>query len=207
MRRALVFAGAALASFVVTVFAITSYSSWQFQRSLERTAAEPPLPKIGPAPDFTLTAQDGAPVALSDLRGKVVALTFIFTRCTDTCPVLTPMMSFVQDRLGRDFGTKIAFISITVDPERDTPEELKEYAKAFGADPAGWFFATGAPDVIRDVTRRYGVFAAKAADSSVDHTFLTSIVDRRGILRVQYLGVRFDPEEFRRDLVSLAEER
>ena len=53
------------------------------------------------------------------------------------------------------------------------------------------------------MTRRYGIFAAKTANGSIDHTFLTSIIDQRGILRVQYLGVRFDPEEFRRDLVSL----
>jgi protein SCO1/2 len=164
------------------------------------------LPKSAPAPEFALTSQDGRQVKLADLRGKVVAVTFIFTNCTDTCPVLTPMMSFVQDRLGSDFGAKIAFVSITVDPERDTPEVLKEYGEAFGANFAGWFFLTGSPPVIADVTRRYGVFAAKAENSNVDHTFLTSIIDRRGVLRVQYLGVRFDPEEFRLDLLSLVNE-
>jgi protein SCO1/2 len=112
----------------------------------------------------------------------------------------------VQDQLGNDFGEKIRFVSITVDPERDTPEVLKEYAQAFGANLAGWSFLTGAPEAIREVTRRYGVFAAKAENGSIDHTFLTSIIDQRGILRVQYLGVRFDPEEFRRDLVSLLKE-
>jgi protein SCO1/2 len=154
-----------------------------------------------------LTLQDGTPVSLADLRGKVVAVTFIYTLCTDTCPVLTPMMSFVQDRLGPDFGTKVAFVSITVDPERDTPAVLKEYARAFGADLGGWAFLTGAPKTIREVTRRYGVFAAQAANGDLDHSFLTSIVDPRGILRVQYLGARFDPEEFRRDLLSLVKVR
>jgi protein SCO1/2 len=172
----------------------------------EPAAQEQALPKIAPAPDFALISQDGAPVKLTDYRGKVVALTFIFTLCADTCPVLTPMMSFVQDQLGSDFGEKIHFVSITVDPERDTPEVLKEYAQAFGADLSGWSFLTGTPDAIRDVTRRYGIFAAKTANGSIDHTFLTSIIDQRSILRVQYLGVRFDPEEFRRDLVSLLKE-
>ena len=169
-------------------------------------AQQSPLPRIAAAPEFTLTSQDGAPVALAQFRGKVVAVTFIYTLCANTCPVLTPMMSFVQDRLGADFGQTIVFISVTVDPERDTPQVLKEYAQAFGASPS-WFFVTGAPDVIRDVTRRYGVFAAKAADGNIDHTFLTSVIDPRGVLRVQYLGVRFDPEEFRRDLLSLVNER
>jgi protein SCO1/2 len=165
------------------------------------------LPKIAPAPGFTLTSQDGAQVSLAKLRGKVVAVTFIFTRCGATCPMLTPMMSLVQDRLGGDFGSKIAFASITVDPEHDTPEMLKMYAQMYGADVAGWSFLTGTPAVIGDLTRRYGVFAAKNENGDVDHSLLTSIIDQRGILRVQYVGVRFDPEEFRRDLVSLVKER
>ena len=166
-----------------------------------------PLTKIAPARGFTLTSQDGAQISLADLRGKVVAVTFIFTRCTDTCPVLTPMMSLVQDRLGRDFGTNVAFASITVDPERDTPDMLKLYAQMYGVDVAGWSFLTGPPAVIADLTRRYGVFASKNPNGDIEHSFLTSVIDRRGILRVQYLGVRFDPEEFRRDLVSLMKER
>jgi protein SCO1/2 len=172
----------------------------------QHTSLEPPLPKIRLAPQFALTSQDGAPVTLADFRGKVVAVTFIFTMCTATCPVLTPMMSFVQDQLGADFGAKIAFVSITVDPERDTPDVLKEYAQAFGANFAGWSFLTGTPEAIRDVAHRYSVYASKTANGDVEHTFLTSIVDPHGILRVQYLGVRFDPEEFRRDLLSLLKE-
>jgi protein SCO1/2 len=170
-------------------------------------APQQPLPEIAPAPEFTLTSQDGVPVSLAELRGKVVAVTFIYTLCTDTCPILTPMMSFVQDRLGHDFGRTIVFVSITVGPERDTPAVLKEYALAFGADLRGWSFLTGGPEAIREVTRRYGVFAARTPGGEVDHSFLTSIVDPRGILRVQYLGARFDPEEFRRDLLSLTSRR
>jgi len=190
-----------LALLILTIFMIRP------QGTAQLVSQELPLPTIAPAPEFRLTSQDGAQVALADLRGKVVAVTFIYTLCTNTCPVLTPMMSFVQDQLGADFGAKIAFVSITVDPERDTPEVIKEYAQAFGANLAGWFFLTGPSDVIQDVTRRYGVFALKSAYGDVDHTFLTSIVDRRGILRVQYLGVRFDANEFRRDLLSLLQER
>jgi protein SCO1/2 len=151
-------------------------------------------------------SQDGKPVALTDFRGKVVAVTFIYTSCADTCPILTELMASVQDRLGRNFGTKVAFASITVDPERDTPEVLKQYAKTFGADLNGWAFLTGTPPTIREVARRYGVFASKTASGDVDHTFLTSVVDRRGVLRVQYVGVRFNPEEFQHDLLTLLEE-
>ena len=176
------------------------------QDAPKQTFQQQPLPKIAPAPEFSLTSQDGGQVTLADFRGRVVAVTFIYTLCTATCPVLTPMMSFVQDQLGPNFGTKIVFVSITVDPERDTPEVLKEYARAFGSNLAGWAFLTGTPDAIRDVTRRYGVFASKTANGDVEHTFLTSIVDPRGILRVQYVGVRFDPDEFRHDLLSLLQD-
>jgi protein SCO1/2 len=165
------------------------------------------LPKIAPAPGFALTSQNGMPVALADFRGKVVAVTFIYTSCMDTCPVLTALMAYVQDKLGPDFGKRIAFVSITVDPERDTPEVLKQYAETFGADLNGWAFLTGDSVAIQEVVLRYGTFAAKNADGQVDHTFLTSIVDRSGTLRVQYLGVRFDPDEFRRDLLRLVKEQ
>ena len=180
--------------------------SAQIQDVPQQTFEQQALPKIARAPEFSLKSQDDRPVALTDFRGKVVAVTFIYTLCTTTCPALTPMMSFVQDQLGPDFGTKIVFVSITLDPERDTPQVLKEYAQAFGANLAGWAFLTGPPDAIRDITHRYGVFASKTASGDVDHTFLTSIVDRRGILRVQYAGVRFDPDELRRDLLSLLQE-
>jgi protein SCO1/2 len=99
---------------------------------------ERPLPVIGPAPPFTLTSPDSKSVALADLRGKVVALAFIYTGCPDICPMLTQKMVDVQDALGADFGAKIAFVSITLDPERDTPEVLKDYAQFWGARPEGW---------------------------------------------------------------------
>jgi protein SCO1/2 len=203
MRMALILALVMLASILPASVMLMQPPS-DTQRA---TSEEQPLPKIAPAPGFRLTSQDGAQISLANLRGKVVAVTFIFTRCSDTCPVLTSMMSLVQDRLGPDFGSKIVFASITVDPEHDTPEMLKLYAQMYGADVAGWSFLTGPPPIVQDLTRRYGVFASKNANGDIDHAFLTSIVDRRGILRVQYLGVRFDPEEFRRDLLSLLRER
>jgi len=207
MRAPFLFTLVMLASVTLASVMLASVMLVGRHDSAQGPSSKSELPEIAPAPEFTLISQDGAPVSLADLRGKVIAVTFIYTLCTQTCPVLTPMMSFVQDRLGSDFGTTVAFVSITVDPERDTPEVLKEYARAFGADLRSWSFLTGPAAAIRDVTRRYGVFASRNANGDVDHSFLTSIVDARGILRVQYLGVRFDPEEFRRDLLSLVRER
>lgn len=170
-------------------------------------AAGENLPKIKPAPEFELTKQDGKRLALTDLRGKVLAITFIFASCADTCPLLTAKMAGIQNRLGSNFGPKVYFVSITVDPERDTPEVLKRYAEAHKANPAGWAFLTGTPAEIRDVAKRYGIYYKKTPRGDVDHTFLTSLVDQSGILRVQYMGVKFDPDEMLRDLRSLLRER
>jgi protein SCO1/2 len=164
------------------------------------------LPAIGAAPDFALISQDGAEVTLAALRGKVVAVTFIYASCPDVCPMLTDKLARVQDELGSDFGSKIAFVSITTDPERDTTAVLKGYAEAFEANLAGWSFLTGEPAKVLEVAHRYGVAVAKAADGGVDHTLLTTLIDRQGTMRVQYLGYRFDEEEFRRDLESLVNE-
>jgi protein SCO1/2 len=195
------------AAFVLALAMLASATPAPAHVVLHHHAKQQRLPKIALAPEFALTSQNGTPVALADFRGKVVAVTFIYTSCIDTCPVLTALMADVQDKLGPDFGKRIAFVSITVDPERDTPEVLKQYAETFGADLNGWAFLTGDPVAIQEVVLRYGAFAAKNADGQVDHTFLTSIVDRSGTLRVQYLGVRFDPDEFRRDLLRLVKEQ
>ena len=155
------------------------------------------LPTIGPAAPFALTAQDERRLSLGDLRGKVVVLTFIYTTCIDTCPLLTAKMAGLQARLGPDFAQRVFFVSVTVDPERDTPAVLKGYGAAHGARFDGWAFLTGTPAEIREV------FYKKTARGDVDHTFLTSVIDPRGLLRVQYLGVRFEPTELLNDVRSL----
>ena len=139
------------------------------------------LPEIAPAPEFVLTSQDGSQVALADFRGKVVAVTFIFTMCTLTCPVLTPMMSFVQDRLGPDFGERIAFVSITVDPERDTPEVLKSYVESFDTPIVA---LTGTAEEVKEAAKAYRVYYAKHPRSDgeydMDHSAVVYVMDPSG---------------------------
>ena len=190
----------------VAVLIVLSAVGWPATGLGHKTSEGGRLSKIGPAPGFALTDQEGKRLSLRDLRGNVVAVTFMYTTCADTCPLLTAKMASIQERLGRDFGTRVRFVSITVDPEADTPDALRRYARARGVDVAGWSFLTGTAEEIREVTRRYGIFARKVAQGDVDHTFLTSLVDRNGVLRVQYLGVRFDPDEMLRDLRSLLQE-
>ena len=180
--------------------------NWSMTAAAREAKGNERLSKIGPAPEFTLTTQDNTRLSLRDLRGKVVAVTFIYASCADTCPLLTAKLAGLQAKLGADFGPKVFFASISVDPERDTPEVLARYAQAHGAKPAGWAFLTGTPAEILAVEKKYGIFARRNPRGDVDHTFLTSLIDRDGILRVQYLGVRFDPNEFLADLRSLLRE-
>ena len=190
----------------VRVLLIALLASCALQARGHAAKANGRLPTVGPAPEFALTTQSGERFALGDQHGKVLAVTFIYATCKDTCPLLTAKMATIQRKLGADFGTRVRFASITVEPEVDTPPVLKAYAEKFGADPAGWSFLTGTSAEIQDVVKRYGAFAKRVGPGDVDHLFLTSLVDRKGMLRVQYLGYRFDPDEMLRDLRALLRE-
>lgn len=168
-------------------------------------AAGAELPDLGAAAPFRLTTQDGAPLALEDLRGKVVLLAFIYASCKDVCLTGTARMVQVQEGLGADFGRRVRFLSITIDPGHDTAAVLKKYARQSGARLDGWSFLTGSPETVRQVARDYGVAFRKSA-SGVEHNTLASIIDGQGHLRVQYMGVAFDPGEMLADLRSLVQE-
>lgn len=171
-----------------------------------RDAADERLPLIGPAPPFALTDQAGRPLALADLRGKVLVLSFIYTACPDICPILTTRLAALQAPLGAAFGPQLHFVSITVEPEVDTPEVLRAYALAHGAELRGWSFLTGPHEAVQAAVRGYGSYARRRRAGGVDHLTLTSLVDRRGGLRVQYLGTRFRDDEMLRDLHTLLAE-
>lgn len=178
-----------------------------FNATMAVSANDSQLLRIGPAPSFSLTTQDKSPLKLADLRGKIVAVTFIFTTCQDTCPVLTAKLVGVQKKLSAEISPHVAFVAISLTPKHDTPEVLKAYANAHGADLKRWSFLTGDEKQIHVLAKQFGVFVKKKkSDDDVDHGFLTSIIDRAGIIRVQYMGVRFEPNEMLADLQSLAKE-
>lgn len=99
------------------------------------------LPVLATIGDFSLTNQDGAPASLADLRGKVWVADIIFTRCAGPCPRMTHQMKELQDALPKDAQTKL--VTLTTDPDYDTPAILKVYSERFGADPSRWAFLTG----------------------------------------------------------------
>jgi cytochrome oxidase Cu insertion factor (SCO1/SenC/PrrC family) len=99
------------------------------------------LPVYGAVPDFVLTDQAGRAVRRADLEGKTWVASFIFTSCPDECPLMTTQMAQLQSDLAH--VPDLRFVSISVDPEHDTPAVLSQYADRFNADPARWLFLTG----------------------------------------------------------------
>ena len=97
----------------------------------------------GPAPDFALVDQFDNPVNMSQFKGKVVVITFIFTHCPDICPAVTYQMKKLSEELGDDYNESVVFLSVTVDPERDTPEKLASFASTYDAS---WQFLTSTAD-------------------------------------------------------------
>jgi protein SCO1 len=108
-------------------------------------------------PNLPVVTQDGKTFRFYDdlIKGKSVVISFIFTACRDFCPITTARLAQVEEKLGDAVGRDVFFISITVDPENDTPEKLKAYAEAFHAGP-GWFFLTGKPADIRAINGKLG---------------------------------------------------
>jgi protein SCO1/2 len=121
--------------------------------------------------DLPLLTQDGKPVKFySDiLKGKLVLISFIYTSCTDICPTLMHNLVDVQEKLGDRFGKDVFFVSISVDPEDDTPEELKKYAERYEAKP-GWTFLTGKKENVDWVVYKLGQYTPDFEDHSM--TFL-----------------------------------
>lgn len=108
------------------------------------------LEVFGAAPAFALTDQFERPLRSDDFAGQVVVANFIYTRCPDVCPLLSRQMQGLQDRLRQEqlLGSEVQLLSFTVDPARDTPHVLREYADKHQADPAAWRFLTGSEDVV-----------------------------------------------------------
>ena len=118
--------------------------------------------------DTRLLDQDGREVRFytDALRGKIVLISFLYTSCTDICPILTHNLSDVQNSLGDRFGKDVFFVSISVDPVDDTPEELKKYAERYETKP-GWTFLTGPKKDVDAVIRRFGEFQEDFEDHSM----------------------------------------
>ena len=151
--------------------------------------AATPMPIGQAVPDFTLTDQAHARVSLSQFRGKVVALNFIYTSCAlpQFCYRLANHFNVVQRRFQARMGRDLVLLTLTFDPARDTPERLAEYAAQWKADPSRWHFLTGSVEEVRRVCRLFGVDAFPD-EGLISHSTRTVVVDRRGVLAASIEG-------------------
>ena len=152
-------------------------------------------------PDFTLTDQTNHPLTLSKLRGKVVALNFVYTRCPlpDYCFRLSN--NFGQLRKHFAGNPDLVLLTITFDPVHDQPDVLARYAQTWNADPSGWHFLTGAPADVERVCALFGV-AHWQDDGLFTHSLHTAIIDRGGRLTANLEGNRFSARQLS-DLVEI----
>jgi protein SCO1/2 len=140
------------------------------------------LKKGDELPSFALTAQDGRAFTSADVRGRLTAITFVFTRCPvpEFCPLLVKRFQQLQSETARDAALRdVQLVSVTLDPAFDTPPVLSAYAKAMGAQPERWRFVTGDS---ADVARLTSAFSLHVERNGVfiDHTLATAIVDADG---------------------------
>jgi protein SCO1/2 len=161
------------------------------------------LEKISEVPEFQLTDQTGRPTTLEDLKGKIWAANFIFTRCKGPCPITIIRMQELNTKLKKVRGN-VELVTFTVDPEYDTPEVLKTFGEQLGADPATWKFLTGTPDAIKNVVVT-GLLQpiAKEPDGTPAHSSRIVLVDAKGWLRGYCDGL--DPEAVQKLMVDIGE--
>jgi cytochrome oxidase Cu insertion factor (SCO1/SenC/PrrC family) len=183
-------------------------SSFPFRPNEAALSVAPSLPVIKPAPDFTLLDTTGQPVHLSDLRENVVLISFIYTSCTSACPLLTARMSALWARLKRD-GTvarQVRFLSITVDPARDSAAALERYVKRFKADPARWSFLREERQKLQPVLAAYDEWTRPQPNGEIDHPARLYLIDRRGRIREIYSISFFDERQAFLDIKTLLRE-
>jgi protein SCO1/2 len=177
---------------------------------------------FGAAPAFTLTDQLERPVSSDMFRGKVVVADFIYTSCTDICPLLSTQMQALQERLRQEslLGSHVQLLSFSVDPARDTPAVLRAYAERHKADPDAWRFLTAPEETVKPLIVdgfHLGVQAlppptavpgrhthdAASGDYEVMHSGRFALIDQQGHIRTYYDGRELDLERVLRDIRGL----
>jgi protein SCO1/2 len=170
------------------------------ERPPSRPPAEP-LRRGDAVPDTTLVDESGTARRLSDWRGRALAITFVYTRCPlpDFCPLLDRQFAQVQQMVGEDAALRgrVHLLSVSFDPEYDTPAVLATHAKKVGADPATWSYLTGEQPAIDEFAAHFGVSVMREGSdpAGVVHNLRTAVVDPNGRLVRVISGMQWAPSE------------
>jgi protein SCO1/2 len=158
--------------------------------------SSPPLAVGARVPDFALIDQRKQRLTLSSLSGKVVGRNFIYTRCAlpQFCLRVTNNFGALQRRFQKELGRDLVLLTVTFDPERDTPDVLAEYASQWKADPASWHFLTGPVADVRTVCAMFGV-EFFPDEGLLNHSLRTVVLDRRGVIVASIEGNQYSPEQ------------
>jgi protein SCO1 len=179
---------------------------------LMRQATRPDLPVLAELPQFSLVDEDGRKFTRDDMLGRVWVADFVFTTCADACPRLQQKMKGIQDRLiPPEQGGNVSLLSVSVDPERDTPEKLRDYAAVYGQRKGMWRYLTGdQKEVERTVVQGFHTAMAKVPAGNTDphmeafdimHGERLVLVDRAGRIRGFYDAD--EPDKVLKDARSL----
>lgn len=172
-------------------------------------AASDLLKEGQPVPNTVFLDQDGKKRDINSFKGSAVVITFIYTRCPmpSFCPLMDKNFAKIQDKLKADRELNVQLVSVSFDPETDTPPVLKKHAKELGADPKVWTFLTGDLDAVDAFARRFGVSIDRSLDDqkqvNITHTLRTAILDRQGNLVKTYTGNEWTPEQVMADIKVL----
>ena len=146
------------------------------------------LPKLGSIPSFEFTDSDGNLISQEELSGKIWVADFIFTTCTMACPVMTGNMNLIHKAFKNN--DKVRIVSISVYPEYDTPEILKEYASRYNANTNRWHFLTGPEENVKLVIKNG--FKMGDYEDIIFHSEKFALVDQNGNIRGYYNGIKTD---------------
>ena len=157
----------------------------------------------GQAPALALIDQSGQPLTLTALQGKVVLLTFTYSACAEVCPLITAALVTLQQRLTAAERHQVFLLSVTAQPDVDTPAVLYAYATRLGADLASWAFVTGSPEAVQAVWQAFGLTVKPRAQGGIDHPAWTFLIDREGRVQYRYLGSLLEVETLLEDMRTL----
>ena len=183
----------------VIILGIAGATLWSAYDTKPEVAATKETPVS--VPDFSLTNQQGKPLALSDMMGKIWVADFIFTNCPTICPAMTSEMARLQSEF---VAAPVYFVSFSVDPARDTSEVLARYAKEYGADDRRWHFLTGEKEGIYELAKDGFSLAAGHKGSEILHSTRFVLVTSDGRIYGHY-DSRSGPTmlRLRRDIKTL----
>jgi protein SCO1 len=164
------------------------------------------LPVHGQAANFEATNVNGKKISFQSLNGKIRLVTFFYTHCPGPCPIIAYRLEQVQQAMQKEgkFGSKVAIMSITLDPQHDSLPILQKWALRYHPDEAGWFIVRPTPADLPNILQNWAVQKQVVPGTVyISHTVKTVLIDQSGNIRAVYPGDNPDPVQMEKDIQSL----